>query len=80
MSNTNSRQSWEYCIVKYDLIGLGNTQEIEQLYMDGQELKEWNRKPLRIFLNQLGQEGWEMVGFSPPADSVWTFIYFKRPL
>lgn len=48
--------------------------------MDGQELKEWNRKPLRIFLNQLGQEGWEMVGFSPPADSVWTFIYFKRPL
>lgn len=78
MSNTNSEQTWEYCIVKYRLLGLGNTQEIEQLYLDAQELKEWNKKPLRIFLNQLGKDGWEMVGVSSPADSTYTYIYFKR--
>ncbi|OKH40406.1 hypothetical protein NIES2119_01930 [[Phormidium ambiguum] IAM M-71] len=80
MNNTNLMKSWEYCIIKYRLLGLGNTQEIEQLYLDAQELKEWNRKPLRIFLNQLGKDGWEMVGVSSNPDSTWTFIYFKRPL
>lgn len=77
MSNTNLVKTWEYCIVKYSLIGLGRTQEIEQVYIDDKELKEWNRKPLRMFLNQLGQEGWEMVGVYPnPPETV---VYFKRP-
>lgn len=77
MSNINSVKIWEYCIVKYSLIGVGNTQEIRQVYVDGKELNEWNKKPLRMFLNHLGTEGWEMVGvYNEPPE---TMLYFKRP-
>ena len=52
---------WEYCIVEYN----GYFYQINYLYFNGQELKEWEGKSFVLFLNRLGEQGWEMSGYSP---------------
>ena len=46
--------------------------------MDGNELEDWKEQPeIADFLNQLGQEGWEMVGIVNSHRNMRD-VYFKR--
>lgn len=80
------RQRWEYCTIRYIWAGRGYTQEIEIIHYDGEELKEWQGKAWSVFLNHMGEDGWEMVaakeGYAPGAGSHLNdgILFFKRPL
>jgi hypothetical protein len=60
---------WEYCSVVYLWKGRGFTQEIDFLYKDGQEIRQWEGKFWKDFLNQMGQEGWELIAATELAQS-----------
>lgn len=81
------RQRWEYCTIRYVWVGRGYTQEIAIIYYDGQELKEWQGKAWSVFLNYMGEDGWEMVtakeGYSPGGTATQLnegILFFKRRL
>jgi hypothetical protein len=68
-------------------MGRGLTQEIRNIYRDGQELKEWEGKQWYIFLNQMGEQGWEMLaakeGYFPGATAIQLnegILFFKRSI
>jgi hypothetical protein len=67
-------QKWEYLIVSsaYDK---GNDKAKR---VNGQELQNWKRTDLYEYINQLGEEGWELVGYS--ADRFANqYMALKRP-
>lgn len=64
--------NWEYCTVEYSAAH----DEILKLRLDGQELKDWQGKSWKKYLNSLGKEGWEMVGVT--GSNVFWNLYFKR--
>jgi hypothetical protein len=46
--------------------------------VNGQELQNWKRTDLYEYINQLGEEGWELVGYS--ADRFANqYMALKRP-
>jgi hypothetical protein len=62
-------QRWEYLEVI-----TANDNRI--LFIDGKETKWTSRPTLTLYLDELGEEGWELVGI---MEKERTF-YFKRPL
>lgn len=74
---------WEYCSVAYRWKGWGHTQEIDILYLNGVESRQWEGKYSNDFLNQMGQERWELTTAieltKGDGDTEGVVAYFKRP-
>ncbi len=74
-------KQFRYCSVFFSTDGREWAQEIKRLRLDGQEVSEWKGEPWINFLNQMGQQGWELVSVATIASSVVErqFVaYFKR--
>jgi hypothetical protein len=70
-------QEWEYIEVTAPLRDDGKSVRV---YLNGEEvLPESKTSVLYDFLNKLGREGWEMVGFAFYPNRT-AFYYFKRPV
>lgn len=70
-----------HCSVYYLWKGRGITQEIERLYIDGQEREEWRSALWVAFLDEMTNEGWELVGavaLSNQYGSTGLVAYFRR--
>src|SRR5207237_5151808 len=48
-------QHWQYLVVETGWFGFNNTQLAARL-VNGQELKDWKKTPLHLFLTQLGAD------------------------
>ena len=74
---------WEYCSVAYRWKGWGHTQEIDILYLNGVESRQWEGKYWNDFLNQMGQERWELTTAIEltrgDGNTEGIVAYFKRP-
>lgn len=60
-------QKWEYTtvIVDYDV----------PRYVNGVEIPQWKKgPPIWVYLNKLGDDGWEICGFIPSGE---TGLYYK---
>ena len=67
-------QKWEYLF----LIPGHHKNQDYPYSVNGQELKNWKRGPnLYDYCNQLGEEGWELVGYTFPRYGA--YLTFKRP-
>ncbi len=67
---------WEYLSVTLSYTGRQVEGQAEFLprWVNGQELENWQHIPhYTTFLNQLGEEGWELVAISGSN------LFFKRP-
>jgi len=64
-------QHWEYMYVDYA--------ENKAKAMNGREYKDWKRNPLPEYLNQIGNEGWELVGALTAMSWDYGRLFFKRP-
>ena len=66
-------QKWEYLYVGVDY------NSDKPRYINGQELRDWKRQPhISVFMNQMGEQGWELVAFFNPSATVSPMV-FKRP-
>lgn len=72
--------NWEYCTVFYQWKGLGLTQEIDTILLNGEELNEWRGKHINEFLNSLGHTGWEIAAAIPntPHNLMGCIFYCKK--
>lgn len=69
-------QKWEYCFVRFDYFA-GNLQPQS---INGNELRDKDKRPsLNELSNQLGEEGWEMVGINYTHNYGFGLMIFKRP-
>ena len=72
-------QTWEYLYVWANVDG----EDYRPQEVNGQELPNWERGPsISEYMNQVGAEGWEMVGYSAagyPMTGVSLHQVFKRP-
>lgn len=74
--------TWEYAILDCQATG----SHVHPRFLNGQELKDWQKLRLSEMLNRLGSEGWELVHFTqmPPitagqlSSGMETWV-FKRP-
>jgi hypothetical protein len=68
-------QRWEYKVVYVNFRG--------QISSEGQQLTigrgERRSSFVRNYLDQLGQQGWELAGVSPLGDTENSYFVFKRP-
>ena len=71
-------QHWQYLVVETGWFGLNSTQLAARL-VNGQELKDWKKTPLHLFLTQLGADGWEMTGTISVPATYGQYLFFKRP-
>ena len=76
-------QKWEYLNIRYDFLGRGITQEFQKLDINGKR-QNFTKSTLPELLNDLGQEGWELVCHSSLDDGqtnlvTWHYLFFKRP-
>ena len=71
-------QRWQYLTVETGWFGMSKTQLAAQL-VNGQEIKDWKKTPLHVFLTQLGADGWEMTGTISVTGSYAQHLFFKRP-
>ena len=63
-------QRWEYLILEVE-------QDRPRL-INGQELHGWDSLKLYALLNQLGEEGWEMVSTQSTPSYTYVKLFFKR--
>jgi len=71
-----SKQQWEYCIVGVVLrypYDMANGLMMNEVYLNGAYLVEWQNKPLFDFLNHQGHHGWELI-----VSESFTTLVFKR--
>ena len=72
---------WEYLTVLVSPEVL-DYEEIHPKSVNGQELKNWKKIDLNIFLSQLGEDHWEMTGtISIPIGDArvgTNYLFFKR--
>lgn len=69
---------WEYLVVRGECGGF--SEKFKPRYINEQELKDWKKISLHSFMNQLGADGWELVGAIgyPPGNNN-NELCFKRP-
>ena len=75
-------QKWEYLNVRYDFLGRGITQEFQKLNINGKKVDAFQNTLLEL-LNELGEEGWELICHSALDDAnlvTWHYLFLKRPL
>ena len=72
---------WEYLTVLVSPEIL-DYEEIHPKSVNGQELKNWKKIDLNIFLSQLGENHWEMTGTisisAGEAKAKTNYLFFKR--
>ena len=69
-------QRWEYLYVRVRQPTLHGAHAA--FMVNGQELKDWEKTPLHVFLAQIGTDGWEMIG-TLSEDGYTVSMIFKRP-
>lgn len=68
---------YEYLVARGLVVGVNNN-TLYKPAIHGQQLKEWDAKPMQDFLSHYGEEGWEVINiFSPSAGQGWCVV-FKR--
>ena len=69
-------QKWEYLEVIYaDVVTSVNGKTIGEVgLLRAKGPKVWE------FLNEMGQQGWEVVGLASWGDAGWSRVLLKRPL
>ncbi|MEG4942117.1 hypothetical protein [Microcoleus sp. F4-D5] len=70
-------QKWEYLFVDANMYPFGN--KLISLYVNGEEQRDWKQGSLHLFVNQLGDDGWELVGLSHDSKYDQNSLIFKRP-
>jgi hypothetical protein len=81
-------KKFEYKNIRFDFKGRGITQEINLLDIDGKRVKGWANNGDKIptlpeLLNEVGQDGWELVSHTVNQDNqanavTFHYLYFKR--
>lgn len=67
-------QKWEYMYVEVDF-GSDKPKRV-----NGQELRDWKKIPhISMFINELGEQGWELVGYFNQMRNTLNPMVFKRP-
>lgn len=61
---------WEYLTVRATVI---NNAQISGVFINNQQVGEWNRKQLHELLNDLGSQGWELVFVQKVPSDVYIF-------
>lgn len=61
---------WEYCYVQcvypHILGAATKLEEVKPRYINGQEISNWKkREDAPAFINQMGEQGWELVSVYP---------------
>ena len=64
-------QHWEYLYIDYA--------ENKAKAMNGREFKDWKRNLLPEYLDQIGTDGWELVGAVTAVNWDYGRLFFKRP-
>ena len=67
---------WEYCFVSCGGLVFDS---VKFPCLNGQYSEEWEGKSFVLFLTRIGEQGWEMSGFSEQASGAKT-LFFKRPV
>ncbi|MGB3265614.1 MAG: hypothetical protein WBA89_16845 [Microcoleus sp.] len=70
-------QKWEYFFVDANMYPFGN--KLISLYVNGEELRDWKQGSLHLFVNQLGEDGWELVAMRHDSKYDQNSLIFKRP-
>jgi len=70
-------QKWEYLFLEASPYPFGD--RLINLYVNGQELRDWKEGSLHQFVNQLGDEGWELVDLHHDPKYDHNYLIFKRP-
>jgi hypothetical protein len=74
---------WEYCYIEVPITYSGNTSFLSTycfVYYAGKDKPEEQlRESLLEFIAELGEQGWEMVGFSGIPHQKPGNYFFKRP-
>ena len=69
-------QKWEYLVIR----GEYSNGRFRPHFVNEQELTDWRKISLVSFLNQLGDEGWELVGsLGFLTGGPQNKLLFKRP-
>jgi len=70
-------QKWEYLLVDANMYPFGN--KLISLYVNGEEKQDWKQGVLHLFVNELGEEGWELVALRHDSKYDQNSLIFKRP-
>ncbi len=71
-------QKWEYLVIRGEYGGF--SRRFMPHFVNEQELKDWKKISLSSLMNQLGNDGWELVssvGYPPGNND--NELLFKRP-
>lgn len=77
-------QKWEYHTVSLMAQGSfsGRIRSWKLRMINEEEVSNWRKaegySSLRVFCNQMGQEGWELISTGPPTTD-GLLLFFKRP-
>ncbi|HAZ45003.1 MAG TPA: hypothetical protein DDW76_10635 [Cyanobacteria bacterium UBA11369] len=66
---------WEYCFVRLNYFA----GDFRPQSINGEELRDKPLPNLHDFTNQLGDQGWELVGVNYTPGYGYGFLIFKRP-
>ncbi len=74
-------QKWEYLVVQLNgSTGQFGGEKVFARYVNEQEIRDWKKSSLHALLNQLGEDGWEMVSTTGyTAGGSINSLFFKRP-
>ena len=67
-----SKRQFQFLNVRYQLMGRGITGEISTLYVNGQQVKDFDT--IDKFYNAMGQQGWEIRPLGMKQEDVYTFF------
>ncbi|MCY7385663.1 MAG: 5'-nucleotidase C-terminal domain-containing protein [Microcoleus sp. CAN_BIN18] len=70
-------KKWDYLFLDANMYPFGN--KLISLYVNGEELRDWKQGSLHLFVNQLGDEGWELVALRHDSKYDQNCLIFKRP-
>jgi len=69
-------QKWEYLFLDANMYPFGN--KLISLYVNGEEQRDWKQGSLHLFVNQLGEDGWELVALRHDSKYDQNSLIFKR--
>lgn len=70
-------REFQYKNIRYQLLGRGFTGELDNLYVNGQEVHEF--QTIDQFYNAMGEEGWELRPLGMEAEGTYTyFVVMQR--
>lgn len=70
-------QKWEYLFVDANMYPFGN--KLISIYVNGEERRDWKQGMLHLFVNELGEQGWELVALRHDSKYDQNCLIFKRP-